>query len=108
MYDSQIPPKYIFTPKMLLRAVEEDEGNGIGKIGLWIDLTNTDRFYDKKEVEMEDVEYVKLNCKGYTPLLLLFATSKVLALLLQTRRGAVAASNRRVHSHCGKFPTATP
>ena len=72
MYDSQIPPKFIFTPKMLLRAVEEDESNDVGKIGLWIDLTNTDRFYDKKEVEMEDVEYVKLNCKGYA--LLTFAS----------------------------------
>ena len=35
------------------------------KIGLWIDLTNTDRFYDKNIVEDNECKYVKLSCKGH-------------------------------------------
>ncbi|XP_076036152.1 mRNA-capping enzyme-like isoform X2 [Oratosquilla oratoria] len=35
------------------------------KIGLWIDLTNTSRFYDRSEVEQEDTRYVKLHCRGH-------------------------------------------
>ena len=34
------------------------------KIGLWIDLTNTDRYYPKEEVEKEGITYIKLNCQG--------------------------------------------
>ena len=35
------------------------------KLGLIIDLTKTDRFYDKKEVLDSDVAYYKLKCEGY-------------------------------------------
>lgn len=35
------------------------------KIGLWIDLTHTTRFYDKKEVEEHNCKYFKLQCRGY-------------------------------------------
>lgn len=35
------------------------------KIGLWIDLTNTNRFYDKKLVEDNDCKYIKLQCRGH-------------------------------------------
>lgn len=35
------------------------------KLGMWIDLTNTSRFYDKKEVEDKDCKYVKLQCRGH-------------------------------------------
>nr|CAD7405313.1 unnamed protein product [Timema cristinae] len=34
-------------------------------IGLWIDLTNTSRFYDKAEVESENCRYLKLQCRGH-------------------------------------------
>lgn len=34
-------------------------------IGLWIDLTNTNRFYNKKDVEEEDCKYLKLQCRGH-------------------------------------------
>lgn len=34
------------------------------KIGLWIDLTNTTRFYDKSEVEGRNIKYVKMECRG--------------------------------------------
>merc|ERR1719210_1381013 len=34
-------------------------------IGLWIDLTNTSRFYRKTEVEDFNCKYVKLQCRGH-------------------------------------------
>ena len=36
------------------------------KLGLWIDLTNTTRFYPREEVETElGIKYVKLQCRGH-------------------------------------------
>lgn len=35
------------------------------KFGLWVDLTNTGRFYDKAEVEEYGCKYVKLQCRGH-------------------------------------------
>lgn len=34
-------------------------------MGLLVDLTNTTRFYDCKDIENEGIKYVKLQCKGY-------------------------------------------
>lgn len=34
------------------------------KLGLIIDLTNTNRFYDKAEVENSGIGHVKLRCQG--------------------------------------------
>lgn len=35
------------------------------KMGMWVDLTNTKRFYDRKEVESRDCRYTKLQCRGH-------------------------------------------
>ncbi|KAH8403493.1 hypothetical protein KR215_001335 [Drosophila sulfurigaster] len=35
------------------------------KLGLWIDLTNTKRFYDRSTVEERDAQYIKLQCRGH-------------------------------------------
>lgn len=35
------------------------------KLGLWIDLTNTSRFYDKKEIEKMNCKYIKMACRGH-------------------------------------------
>lgn len=35
------------------------------KLGLWIDLTNTTRFYDRSEIENENCKYIKLQCRGH-------------------------------------------
>lgn len=35
------------------------------KVGLWIDLTNTSRFYDKKEIDSTGCKYVKMQCRGH-------------------------------------------
>jgi len=34
-------------------------------IGLWIDLTNTDRYYNKFEIENMGCDYVKIPCVGH-------------------------------------------
>lgn len=34
------------------------------KIGLWIDLTNTDRYYLKEDIEKENCLYEKIVCQG--------------------------------------------
>ena len=35
------------------------------KIGLWIDLCNTSRWYDKRNIEQNECKYVKVNCRGH-------------------------------------------
>lgn len=35
------------------------------KLGLWIDLTNTKRFYDRRDIETRDCQYMKLKCRGH-------------------------------------------
>lgn len=35
------------------------------KLGLWIDLTNTSRFYNKRQIEAEGCQYIKLKCRGH-------------------------------------------
>ncbi|CAG0879045.1 unnamed protein product [Cyprideis torosa] len=35
------------------------------KIGLWVDLTYTKRFYDQSEVEKHGAKYLKLGCRGH-------------------------------------------
>ncbi|CDW56650.1 Putative mrna capping enzyme guanylyltransferase alpha subunit [Trichuris trichiura] len=60
-YDKMVPEENRFYPSMALKGGDSSDK----EIGLWIDLTNTRRFYDKKEIEDAGVEYVKLNCKGF-------------------------------------------
>ncbi|KAI8483746.1 hypothetical protein Bbelb_385380 [Branchiostoma belcheri] len=61
-YDDQVPEENRFQWPMLFSYV-----NGTGmKMGLVIDLTNTNRFYNKeKEVEKNGVKHVKLQCRGH-------------------------------------------
>lgn len=35
------------------------------KLGLWIDLTNTKRFYDRRDIEARECQYTKLKCRGH-------------------------------------------
>ncbi|KAK9890515.1 hypothetical protein WA026_010591 [Henosepilachna vigintioctopunctata] len=60
-FDSQVPPECRFPPKMLFDLCKSKKV----KFGLWIDLTNTTRFYDKEEVEAEGCKYIKLQCRGH-------------------------------------------
>ena len=39
--------------------------SGLGKIGLWIDLTKTKRYYSREEVEREGCVYKKMPLEGH-------------------------------------------
>lgn len=60
-YNSQVPEMNRFTPQMLFDSLRRTKK----ELGLWIDLTNTSRFYDKDEVERRGCKYVKLKCRGH-------------------------------------------
>ncbi|XP_018329684.1 mRNA-capping enzyme [Agrilus planipennis] len=60
-YDDQVPAECRFPPKMLFDLCRAKRI----KIGLWIDLTNTKRFYNKQEVEEHDCRYLKMQCRGH-------------------------------------------
>lgn len=60
-FDSQVPEECRFTIDMLFASLKSDKV----KLGLWIDLTNTTRFYEKKEVEAHGCKYLKLQCRGH-------------------------------------------
>ena len=60
-FDSQVAEEFLFHPEMVFSAVK----NTKQKLGLWIDLTNTSRFYDRRIVENMDCSYVKINCRGH-------------------------------------------
>ncbi|XP_072936769.1 mRNA-capping enzyme [Epargyreus clarus] len=60
-FNEKVPDVSRFTPAMLFMNIKSMKM----KIGLWIDLTNTTRFYDKSEVEKMDCKYVKLQCRGH-------------------------------------------
>ena len=60
-YDSQIPAEHRFYPVMLFSVMDSYKV----KLGLWVDLTFTSRFYRKEEVESRGAKYVKVQCRGH-------------------------------------------
>ncbi|XP_050307535.1 mRNA-capping enzyme [Anthonomus grandis grandis] len=60
-FDDQVPAECRFHPKMFFDICKAKKM----KVGLWIDLTNTKRFYDPAEVEAHDCRYIKLQCRGH-------------------------------------------
>ena len=60
-FDSQVPEECRFTVDMLFASLKSQKL----KLGLWIDLTNTSRFYDKKSLEAYGCKYLKLQCRGH-------------------------------------------
>lgn len=60
-FDAQVPTEYRFPPSMIFNSMK---GYKV-KVGLWIDLCNTSRFYSKREVEAQECRYVKLQCRGH-------------------------------------------
>ncbi|KAJ0181624.1 hypothetical protein K1T71_002346 [Dendrolimus kikuchii] len=60
-FNDKVPEEYRFTPSMLFVYMKSLKV----KLGLWIDLTNTSRFYDKSEIEDMGCKYVKLQCRGH-------------------------------------------
>uniref|UniRef100_A0A182WAC7 mRNA-capping enzyme n=1 Tax=Anopheles minimus TaxID=112268 RepID=A0A182WAC7_9DIPT len=60
-FQSQMPVQCCFTPKMLFDLMKRHKR----RIGLWIDLTNTNRFYDKNLIIDANCDYIKLQCRGH-------------------------------------------
>ena len=60
-YDDQVPLEFRYPPMFVFDSMMSYKA----KIGLWIDLCNTSRFYDRKAVEELGAKYVKLQCSGY-------------------------------------------
>ena len=60
-YDDQVSAECRFPPKMLFDAMRSHKVT----IGLWIDLCNTDRWYNKRDVEQMECKYVKIQCRGH-------------------------------------------
>ncbi|KAF6732248.1 mRNA-capping enzyme [Oryzias melastigma] len=60
-YDDQVEEAYRFHPSMLFNHLKSLKV----KMGLLVDLTNTNRFYDRNDIEKEGIKYVKLACKGH-------------------------------------------
>ncbi|CAK1549641.1 unnamed protein product [Leptosia nina] len=60
-FNDKVPETNRFTPSMLFSYMKSFKL----KLGLWIDLTNTSRFYDKKEIEKMDCKYIKMACRGH-------------------------------------------
>lgn len=59
-FNDQVEPQDRFSPAMLFQSMKVHKV----KVGLWIDLTNTGRFYNKRQVEDQGCKYLKLPCKG--------------------------------------------
>ncbi|KAK0410615.1 hypothetical protein QR680_005235 [Steinernema hermaphroditum] len=65
LYDYQFSdPKYRFHVDDVFSAKLEGAHPG-AKIGLWVDLTKTSRYYSKKEVQRKDCKYVKMPLAGH-------------------------------------------
>lgn len=60
-FDRAMSPDFYFQPDMIFKFVKSNKI----RLGLWIDLTNTNRFYDRREVEDSNCRYVKLQCRGH-------------------------------------------
>lgn len=63
-FDRNVPYECRFNMSMLIESFKRNNYNG--KLGLVIDLTNTDRFYDSNsEVKQHGIKYYKMNCRGH-------------------------------------------
>ncbi|KAM8718795.1 hypothetical protein ACLKA7_001496 [Drosophila subpalustris] len=60
-FQDKMPIECTFRPEMLFDYCKTIKL----KLGLWIDLTNTKRFYDRSAVEERGAQYIKLQCRGH-------------------------------------------
>ena len=60
-YDTQVPEIYRFTPEMFVQKWKSSKV----KLGMVIDLTKTDRFYDRSIFENSNIKYWKHKLDGF-------------------------------------------
>ena len=59
-HDRSLDEQYRFTPSMLVSYIES-----MGRrMGLVVDLTKTDRYYDKRELMDRNIGHHKIVCEG--------------------------------------------
>ncbi|CAG0916172.1 unnamed protein product [Notodromas monacha] len=80
-FNPQVPLDCRFSPDMLLKSMK----NAGKKVGLWMDLTFTSRFYDSARLKTleEDLRYVKLQCRGHEETPTLEQTNSFLGICSQ-------------------------
>lgn len=60
-FNQKVAEEDRFQPLMIFQHAKSMNKN----IGLWIDLTNTRRYYNQSEVEKQNCRYVKITCLGH-------------------------------------------
>ncbi|XP_034490494.1 mRNA-capping enzyme [Drosophila innubila] len=60
-FQDKMPIECTFRPEMVFDYCKTIKL----KLGLWIDLTNTKRFYDRSTIEERGAQYIKLQCRGH-------------------------------------------
>ncbi|XP_030382196.1 mRNA-capping enzyme [Scaptodrosophila lebanonensis] len=60
-FQDKMPIECTFLPEMLFDYCKTLKL----KLGMWVDLTNTKRFYDRATVEGRGAQYIKLQCRGH-------------------------------------------
>ena len=58
-FDGKLDEEHLFHPNMLLPTTKSRNQ----KLGLWIDLTDSERYYDRRIIEKNGCKYVKIRCK---------------------------------------------
>jgi len=66
LYDACLPdPQYRFYPSDVFKYAPTHSDTPNVKIGMWIDLTKTDRYYSRSDVEDRGAKYVKMPLAGH-------------------------------------------
>ncbi|KAG5897441.1 hypothetical protein JTB14_002702 [Gonioctena quinquepunctata] len=60
-FNNKLPPEDTYSPAELFKRARRNKV----QIGLWIDLTNTNRYYNKNDIEQEGCQYEKVSCPGH-------------------------------------------
>lgn len=68
-FNDQVPVQHRFSPDMVFQSarnmISSAKHNERPRIGLWIDLTKTSRFYDSQIISNNDCKYMKIECDGH-------------------------------------------
>ncbi|CAL8113247.1 unnamed protein product [Orchesella dallaii] len=60
--NTKVPQPDRFNSESIFQQLQQMNDS---KIGLWIDLTNTDRYYDATHIRKLGIQYEKLSCEGH-------------------------------------------
>lgn len=91
-----IPKEKQFTPIDAIKSIKK-----LGfELKIVIDLTNTDRYYDKLEFEKEDIRYEKIRCKGYNNVPEIIDVNRFSWIVIKFYEEYHARKNTVIMVHC--------